>query len=317
VTNHNGYSDPLSIEAQAHYILNSFYVSQDEKSAGNVINSFNDYILDNPALVINNEDMYLCSSGLVSRKREQRLSYNTLQSVFNNEKKPLLNAGSYTEKTPVTFIIVGIVLGIVLVLLINRFRRFREYLFRSMLRPYNFYADIRDQRIMSTVQTALLGVVISATLGIYLSSLFYYFRTDIVPQYIFALFFPQAGFQEWFFRLIWMAELNLVVLTILIFLVAGFIALIIRGMSFFSRNKIFISDTFTIVIWSGVPFLVLLPFSIVLTRLLVYSPAFSTLSVVILAISLVWVWMRILKSTSVVFDPVSYTHLTLPTIYSV
>jgi hypothetical protein len=116
------------------------------------------------------------------------------------------------------------------------------------------------------------------------------------------LFFPQAGLQEWFFRLIWLPELNLVVLTLLIFLSAGLISLIIRGMSFFSRNKIFISDTFTIVIWSGVPFLVLLPFSIVLTRLLVYSPAFSTLSVIILTVSLIWVWMRILKATSVVFD---------------
>lgn len=300
--NRNGYSDPLSIEAQAYYILNLYYVSTDQKFAGIIYNTFNDFKLNNPTLIINNDDKYLCSKGLVNRKREQRLAFTTLQSLFNNDKKPLLTAGSYTERTPVLFIIAGIILGIILVLLINRFRRFREYLFRSILRPYNFYADIRDQRIMSSLQTVILGFIVAMTLGIFVASVFYFYRTNILSQYLIMLILPNVSLQEWLYWLIWVPELFMMVLTFLILLVAYLIAGLLKLLSFFVRVKIFLSDTFTIVIWSGVPIILLLPLSIVLTRLLIYSPELYWLMIAISLGICLWVWFRILKSTAVVFD---------------
>ena len=63
-----------------------------------------------------------------------------------------------------------------------------------------------------------------------------------------------------------------------------------------------IHETMMITIWSGIPLIILLPFSIVLIRLLVMSPIFIWL--VVLGLILLWVWvlMRILRSTTVVFD---------------
>ncbi|MDX9791178.1 MAG: glycoside hydrolase family 2 TIM barrel-domain containing protein, partial [Candidatus Kapabacteria bacterium] len=165
IDNHNGYSDPLSVEFQAYNILNSFKIVEKNKGAGCIVNTFNDYLQNKPSLTTDNKLQYIHTSGLVDRNRRERLSFSTLQSLYNNEKEPLLNAGSFTRNTPVIYLIIGILLAILLIFLINRFKRFREYMFRSILRPYNFYADIRDQRIISSVQTVLLGIILSATVG--------------------------------------------------------------------------------------------------------------------------------------------------------
>ena len=300
--NHNGYSDPLSIESQAYHIRNSFHIVNERNLSGSIVNTFNDFKVEEPVLILNNDDLYNYTSGIVSAERNQRLAYTTLQTLYNREKEPLLNAGSYTESTPVVFIIVGLLLGIVLVFLINRFRRFREYLFRSVLRPYNFYADIRDQRIMSTVQTLLLGLVISFTLGIYLSSVFYYYRTNILSQYIYMILLPWQGLQELFYRVIWMPELLMLSVTVIILFGAVLISLISKLIALLVRARIFYRDTFTIAIWSAVPALIMLPVAIVLVRLLVFEPSLNIFIFLLFAMILVWVLFRILRATAVVFD---------------
>ncbi len=309
--NHNGFSDPVSLEAQAHFIQNSYRLSRLQSTSGSIVWSFNDYALQNPLLILNLDDNFICTSGLVQRNRQSRLSFNTLQALFNNEKKPLLNAGSYTEKTPLFFIILGILLSILIISMAKRFRRFREYIFRSLLRPYNFYADIRDQRIMSIVQTFLLGIVISMTLGLFFSSVFYFYRNSEIAQYIFMILLPRSSAQQMFFKLVWMPELLAVVMSAFFFFITFLVAFVLKISSLFVKAKIFFTDTMTITIWAGVPVLVLLPVSIILIKLLVLEPAliiFFTAAVIFIAL---WVFMRLLRSTAVVFDILSiYSYLT-------
>jgi beta-galactosidase len=300
--NHNGYSDPMSIEAQANYLFNLYYLSKNNQLAGSIIWSYNDYQLHNPLLLLNNNNKLTSTSGLMDRSRQQRLSFTAMQALFNNEKDPLFYAGSYTESTPVTFIIYGIIISIILILLINRFKRFREYLYRSIFRPYNFYADIRDQRIMSLVQTYILGLVISFTLGIFFSSILYFYRTSEITQYILMLMFPAEGFQEILYSLIWIPELLIVIITIIFFAIIFILSLFIKIASIFIRARIFYNDTYTITIWAGTPILVLLPLAIILNRLLVFSPNIMWLIMILLAVIIIWVFMRLLRSIAVVFD---------------
>lgn len=300
--NHHGYSDPLSIESQAYYILNLYHIVKEKKLFGSIVASFNDYELNNPLMTVNHSDIYLCTSGLVDDNRKQRLSFNTLQALFNVEKEPLLNAGSYSEKTPVFFIILGLILSIALIFLINRYKRFREYFTRAILRPYNLYADIRDQRIISNLQTLLLGISVSITVGLYLASILYYYKSDNVAQLFLILALPIKSIQEGLFTLIWIPEVLLLLITFIIILSILLAALIIRLFAFTVRGRIYYKDALTIVIWSAAPIVILLPFSTVLINLLVFSPAFLPLIMIILPIFYIWILFRILKATSVVFD---------------
>jgi hypothetical protein len=253
-------------------------------------------------MTVNHSDLYLCTSGLVDDNRKQRLSFNTLQALFNAEKEPLLNAGSYSEKTPVFFIILGLILSISLIFLINRYKRFREYFTRAILRPYNLYADIRDQRIISNLQTLILGISESITVGLYLASILYYYKSDNVAQLLLILALPFKYFQEGLFSLIWTPEILLLMITFIVILSILLAALIIRLFAFTVRGRIYYKDALTIVIWSSAPIVILLPFSTVLINLLVFSPAFLSLIMIVLPVFYIWIIFRILKATSVVFD---------------
>jgi hypothetical protein len=300
--NHKGYADPFSTEAQANYIFNLFNLSKSLDLAGNIIWSYNDYILNNPMLIINNNDKKVCTSGLMDRYRQQRLSYLTVQSLFNKEKDTLFYAGSYEDTATITFIIYGLIVSLAFLLLINRFKRFREYLFRSLMRPYNFYADIRDQRIISAVQTYILGLIISFTLGIFLSALFFFYKSNELAQYIYMLLLPDSGLQEYFYNLIWMPGYLIPIVSLIIFVFIFLLSALIKFMSLFVRGKIFFSDTYIITIWSGSPILLLLPISIILDRLLMFSSGLIWIVIPLSLIIILWVILRVFRAVSVVFD---------------
>ncbi|TAL70281.1 MAG: hypothetical protein EPN82_03345 [Bacteroidetes bacterium] len=308
--NHNGFSDPASLESQANYISNFYRIIKAHKYAGSIFWSFNDYELNHPLLILNNDNLYTGTCGLVDRSRQERLSFLTLQSLFNNEKEPLLNAGSYNEKNPLFFMFVGLILVGILIFLMKRFRRFREYLTRSILRPFNFYADIRDQRIMSSVQTFILGFVLSVSLAIFIVTILYYYKTFDKAEFLLMLLIPSNDIQEIVFRSIWMPEILTGILSLLFFGIIFLTAGIIKLFSLIVKGRIYYSDTYTITIWSGVPLLALLPLDIILSRLLYLSPVITWLILIMAVIILIWILLRILKATAIVFDiPVYRSYL--------
>lgn len=300
--NHNGYSDPLSIESQSYKILNTFKIVNKNNGSGSLISNFNDYLQHNPLLIINGDDPYLNTAGLVDRDRNQRLTYSTVQAIFNDEKDPLLNAGSHRESTPISFIAVGLVLGILLILLVNRFRRFREYLLRSLLRPYNFYSDIRDQRIISSLQTILLGVLISLTVGIYLASIFYFYKDSFVFQYVLMLIIPSKALQIAFYKLIWMPEVTFVIISIISLGLAFLTAALIKGLSLVFRARVYFNDCNVLSFWAALPAILLLPISIILIRILAMSPATIWIFILLYLFTSTWTIARLLRSTSILFD---------------
>lgn len=300
--NKNGYSDILSPEFQAFYLRNIFHLIQERELAGGCFNSYNDYRIENPLLVSNNDNQYICYSGLVDINRNTRLAFKTLQTLYNHEKEPLLNVGNYNEKAPFTYIIVGILAISIIVVIFNKFKRFKEYLVRSIIRPYNFYADIRDQRIISTVQTFILGVVLSLSVGTFSSSLLYYYRTSEIAQYILMILIPIKDIQSFLFKVIWLPEVLMIFFTLLFFILMLIVALLIRFAAIFIKNRVYLIDTITISIWCGLPFIIILPFSIILVKILVNFPSSIWLISSLLIFISIWVLLRILRAISVVFD---------------
>jgi beta-galactosidase len=300
--NHNGFSDPRSLEFQSSFIQTYYHIAEEANLNGSIIWSFSDYELESPLLLADIQDRFINTSGLTDRSRNHRISFATLQALFNKEKEPMLDSGTYTDKTPIIFIIVGLILSVAIIFMVNRFRRFREYVFRAFLRPYNFYADIRDQRIMSLLQTISLNVIISFTLGLFLSSVLFYLKSDEYFQFALNLILPWRGVAAFLFNLIWTPELLLFVLSLLFIILSLLISSILKLFTFFIRSRIFFTDTLTITTWASIPILILLPFSIVLTKLLSLSDFLNWLIFILFIIIMIWSIARIIKSSSVVFD---------------
>jgi len=300
--NSDGYSNPLSIEFQAYYIMNIYRIIEQIGGSGSVINSFNDYLLNSPTMLTNNPDSFIMTTGLFDRSRNHRLSFTTLQALFNAEREPLLSAGNFSNPTPLSFIVIGLVLVLILAFMLNRFRRFREYLFRSLLRPYNFYADIRDQRIMPNIQTLVLGIIIALSIGMYVASILYHFRMSENAEFIYRLFLPSPHIMHFLFNIVWMPEVSMFIFSIASIILVLIIALFIRMFAFFLRARIYFSDSAMMAVWSGIPLLIFLPVSILLNRILVLQEPLASYFLVFFVFVVLWTFTRLLKSLSVVFD---------------
>ena len=301
IGNQGGYSDELSSQAQARYISDVVTLLDREEVAGYLYWSFNDYRSDRPLLTVDNEDQYLVTSGLMTLDREMRIAGKTLAAEYTDQRRPDLATGEYSAPSTILYIGVGILCAIVFLLLINNSRRFRENVFRALLRPYNFYADIRDQRILSTVQTTVLALVIAATFAVIFSSLFYFYRMDESFDFMMSAIVSSDGLKEMLNYLVWRPALAILAFTGLFFALLLGVALLIRLASTFVRNRIFLSDAYTISVWGALPVLLLIPIAMVLYRIL-ELPGAGPVAFSLVLIVLVWMLYRVLRGTAVIFD---------------
>lgn len=299
--NENGFSDPLSMESQAVIIRDGYRLAKQRSLSGVVVSSFNDYRLEFPTMLVEHSDPYVHTSGIVDEQRQPRVAYSMYKALINEEKEPLLQARDYSDATPLVFIATGIVLALVLTLVINRSRRFREYLVRSVIRPFNFYADIRDQRILSLVQTVILGIVVAASAGLVLAAVGYYLRSEPTFEYLVHIILPSATMAEIIRYIAWHPSLAVLTVGTAIFTAFLIVAALLRVGSLFVRGRILFRDTFTIVVWAAVPLLALLPVGIALYQVL-STDAASFWIPLIIAASMLWTFLRTLRATSVVFD---------------
>jgi beta-galactosidase len=300
--NHGGYSDPLSVEAQARHIRQCFRLLQEYKISNNVIiGTFNDYATERPILITNNDAQYIATSGLIARNRDMRLPYQMVKALFNDEKEPVLEAGNHKPEIPPFYTIVSIALILTFFILINTSRRFREDVIRSLVRPYNFYSDIRDQRILSNGGTLMLAVLLSATLGLVISSLFYFLRFSYLLDYVLAHLMLSDSLKEFVNTIVWIPWASFAVATGVFLLVIGILTVIIRICSLVVKSRIFMGDAFVITAWAFLPIIFLLVITAGLYRLLTTN-TYTTISLLLILYILLWCLYRMFRGIAVIYD---------------
>ncbi|MCX7880097.1 MAG: hypothetical protein N2517_05505 [Ignavibacteria bacterium] len=299
--NRSGYNDRNSVEYQAFYIVERYLAQKNLGLGGASIWSYNDYFTENPQIRAAYHQPYIAYSGITNIK-QQRVSYNTLKALFNNEELPVLNPGSNEASFVGVYIISGFVGIFLLGFVFNRSKRFREHLFRASFRTFNFFADIRDRRIISEAHTITLGLVISLTIAIFLSSVLNHYKLNEEFFQLTSIMIPQIFIREWFYKLAWMPEISVLVFTFLILSKIILIAFILKFASLFVRSKIYFNDTYKMVIWAGVPALLLIPFSISASRVLPISESLSYFFIAVFVLIMFWWFFRLLKSIWIVFS---------------
>lgn len=299
--NHEGYSNPFSVEYQSYVAHNLYRLSLVNNGNGSLVNNFNDYYSHYPILQTQYIDDKLVTNGLIDIHNKNKTSFAFVKALFNEENPPLLDIGNFTN-TIYTFILLSLLLIVIFLGLYSRFRRFQEYFIRALLRPFNFYADIRDQRILSPSLTYSFGAILALSFGLFFESLSYYFLTSERFQFITTIFIPDLLVQSLFYKIIWIPIAGIAVFALIFLLVIYLVALIIRLFAYFTRRRVTYFDVMNITIWGSLPLVFLLPFDLILFKLLqINSVIFSVIilfSILILIISI----FRILKATSVVFD---------------
>jgi beta-galactosidase len=299
--NTDGYINKYSYEAQAKYFEELINYSESSGLAGYFINSMFDFEGDFPSLIngYSKDNVYNIGIAGVNRNTN-RLSYKVVYAKLHNIEAVTIPIGSKKDNSPMVFIIFGLFLALIMGILVNSGRKFREDSSRALLRPYNFYADVRDQRIMSGYHSTILGFVISAMLALLISNILFYLRDNIFFERI-LLSFGSAGILSTFSYLAWHPALSLLWLTLIFLIFIPLLSILIKATSFFVRTKVFISSIYYTTIWSLLPMVLLIPVGIILFRML--SANVANLYIYFgLLLFVLWSFYRLIKGIYVIFD---------------
>jgi hypothetical protein len=208
--------------------------------------------------------------------------------------------GSKKDDAPMIFIVFGLFLALVMGGLVNSGKKFREDATRALIRPYNFFADVRDQRIISAFHTSILGLIISAVSALIVANILFYLKSDILFERTLLSFgnvrlMGAVNYLAWhpILSLLWIALAGIFVILV--------ISILIKTVSLFARTRVYIASSYFTVIWSHLPFVLLIPVGIVLYRLL-QSHVINFYVYLSLVIVLFWVLYRLIKGIHVIFD---------------
>jgi beta-galactosidase len=301
VGNTNGYVNDHSFEAQAKFFEDLIEYAGSNPLAGYFINSMFDYRGDYASLSAGYSKDNIYQIGICDEERgTDRLGYKVISSLLHNTEKVTIPIGTKKDDAPMIFILVGLLLALGVGILVNSGRKFREDSSRALLRPYNFYADVRDQRIMSGYHTTILAVIVSAVTSLIACNLLFYFRESIVFEKL-LLAFGSTKILRMTSFLAWHPTGALILFAGVCIAALLIITLIVKVTSFFVRNRVFYSSVYFSVIWSFLPFILLIPVGIVLYRLL-DANIVNLYIYVGMVLFAVWVFYRLMKGVYVIFD---------------
>ena len=297
----DGYLNEYSFEAQAKYYEEFFdYISQ-VKAPAFFINAFNDYFGDYSSFICSGSDRNLYRIGLLDETRSKnRISYKVVYSMLNNLEKVTIPIGSKKDDSPMIFIVFGLLLAIFMGVLVNSGRKFRDDASRALLRPYNFFSDVRDQRIISAVHSTLLGLIIAAVIALIVSNILFHLKTSLFFEHLLLAFaspalMKMANYLSWhpLMSLLWLTAFNIVMFII--------IALVIKIASLFVKTRVYIISVYFTFIWAMLPVVLLIPVGIILYRVLLAGSINLYIYLGLIFVQL-WVLYRLLKGIHVLFD---------------
>jgi beta-galactosidase len=220
--------------------------------------------------------------------------------LYNDEKVQALPVGNYSSNAPIVYVISGFAMLISFAFMYNANRRFRDGVNRSLFRTYNFFADVRDQRILTYIHSLFLAVIISVTWATVLSSILSHYRENILLDNLLSQFMSD-GIKEWFVRLVWNPANFIIVISAIIFLKLVLLSIIVKLFSMTVKSRVLFYHAFSISIWSALPYIILIPVAMIVFRLM--ETEFYIIPVFILIdLITVWVILRLFKGISIIFD---------------
>lgn len=297
----DGYVNKGTFEAQAKYFEDLLEYSNDNPLSGYFINSMFDYRGEYASIVAGYNENNIYTLGLSDeQKSTDRLSYKVVYAKLHNTEKVTVPIGSKKDSTPMVFILFGLLLAVVVGVLVNSGKKFREDSSRALLRPYNFFADVRDQRIMSGPHSVVLMFVIAAIIALISSNYFTYLRTDVFIEKLLLSFGSHTMLTKLNY-FAWHPVASLIWLTLFYTIFIMVLSFIIKAASFFVKNRVFYSSVYFTVVWSFLPMIILIPVGIVLFRILSADIANTYIYYGFIVFKL-WVFYRLMKGIYVIFD---------------
>jgi len=315
----NGYLNYYSFEGQAKFFDDIITLTADTNLKGFVFNSMYDFTGDYAPIFTGYNEENIYNIGIFSdEENESRISYNLIKSRLKSGSNISIPIGSDDEDAPLFFIIAALLISVIIALLINSKRKFREDATRALLRPYNFFADIRDQRIISGFHSNILMFLLAGSNALLITVVLYFLKNNILFDKL-LISFGNYEFSSLIGYFAWNPQeafIYIYVITIVIFVVISFL---VHLSSFFVKTKVLYSSVYAVLIWSFLPLALLVPVEAILYKILI-THLYNQVIYIVLILFIIWNIQRFLKGIHVIFDirPLyvySYAFLTIVIIF--
>ncbi|MCW8850101.1 MAG: hypothetical protein OQJ81_09015 [Melioribacteraceae bacterium] len=297
----NGYLNTFSFEGQAKFFDDVITFSKESNLQGFVLNTMFDYSGDFSPFYSGYDLDKNYNIGILAKDgNKSRISFNLIKSRLTSGSNVTVPIGNNNEDAPLFFIITALIISIIIALLINSKRKFREDATRALLRPYNFFADIRDQRILTGFHSNILMFLLSGANALVITILLFFLKNNILLEK-FVLSFGNYNLSETVSYLAWNPQKAFIyayIGTIILFIIISFL---VHLSSFFVKTKVLFSSVYSVAIWAFLPLALLLPIEAVLYKILL-TQSYNFIIYGILVLSLVWNLQRFLKGIYVIFD---------------
>jgi len=301
IGNADGYVNEHSYEAQAKYYEDLIDYSTESELAGFFLNTMIDFRGDYSSLLSGYNEENLYNIGIVGEDRStNRLTYKVIHSKLYNLSKVTIPIGSKKDDAPMVFIVFGLLLALFMGILVNSGKKFREDASRALLRPYNFFADVRDQRIISAFHTTFLGIIIATIMALIICNMLFYFKANFMLERL-LLSFGSPGIIKIVNYLAWHPLTSLIWLSLIGIILIIISSLIVKAASLFVRTRVYISSIYFTLIWSFLPIVLLIPIGIILYRVLAADIINIYIYIGLILISF-WILYRLMKGIYVIFD---------------
>lgn len=269
---------------------------------GHFIPTYNDFYLELPSVQNGLKGEFEYNRvGLVDIKRQARdiSPPSQTEHIFSPPEIGMV----YEEKAARSFlyILIGFLNVVLFLISYNRYRVFRQNLAYSIRKPHGFFVNLQERISLPFKQSFFLLMAISLNGAIIYSSVAYFFRSNLLFDYLLSLIFYVPSQKQLAAHLVWNQPVFLVAVTVAIILIFYLLALAIKVLSLLGANRVRFNQALTATIWSASPFAILLPLGIFMYSILLTMKSYWILSGVLLYFH-VWVYFRWINALRVLTD---------------
>ncbi len=300
--NQNGYADPMSTKFQTKFITDVYKKIPEWKLTGGLIRSFNDFRTNRSHIYANpNGDPTVLTTGLVTHDRKERLAYDVVKALYTDDRTDVVVMGTYENTYPKTYPVVGLILVVLFVSFYRQSDKFKSSVFRSITKIYNFYSDIRDNRVIALWAALVVGVVSSLALAMLVSMVLFELRRNQVFDEFLANVIASNATKAWVDHMAWRPETAVILFACLFVLAHIVIAAMIKLFSYAFQSHVSIQQSIIGAFWSGSHYLFLVPLVILFHRLLRYDFLLSA-TMIVTVFMILWHFVRWFRIVRIMYD---------------
>lgn len=305
--NKNGYNDKHSVEYQTKFLVESYNLFAKNYPCI-FISSYSDWFAQRPLNFPLTENYYVNTNGILDLDRNQKLSAVFIKRLNYDQSLSKISEGSsenILRDKSFIIIVFGVIVAILFSFFYTRIPRFKESVvksFSSLSRSVNFFQYAKEQNILSVYYDVLFALILSSSISIYLTSIFYFYKEnpylDMLISNLFSSDKVKIIFSYYFTNPILSIFFLIIFCFVLIFIVIFILSLI----TIIMKHRYNFKNIFAVTVWSLYPFLIFLPIGIIIFKLGTLSTSYITLSIILFAICYILSIFRLISGFKFMFE---------------